>query len=146
MKMLAWRTSDRASSVGGGMKMAVQRVFCVFCVSPFSYAWCVAYWRMMCGFCSDSNAASYLPADACARTSHARTSHARAGESGSIGALRMPALRMPALRMPAARTETPKNTIGVRCQKARGRRRPKTRLGKMSKDAGESGSVCLSSF
>ena len=51
--------------------MAVQRVFCVFCVSPFSYAWCVAYWRMMCGFCSDSNAASYLPADACARTSHA---------------------------------------------------------------------------
>ena len=53
--------------------MAVQRVFCVFCVSPFSYAWCVsyawrvAYWRMVCGFCSDSNAASYLPADACAR-------------------------------------------------------------------------------
>ena len=50
MKMLAWRTSDRASSVGGGMKMAVQRVFCVFCVSPFSYAWCVAYWRATCRY------------------------------------------------------------------------------------------------
>ena len=83
--------------------MAVQRVFCVFCVSPFSYAWCVsyawrvAYWRMVCGFCSDSNAASYLPADACARTSHARTSHARS-EDGDA-----------------------QNTIGVRCQKMLGR-------------------------
>ena len=31
--------------------MAVQRVFCVFCgfcVSPFSYAWRVAYWRATC--------------------------------------------------------------------------------------------------
>ena len=64
--------------------MAVQRVFCVFCVSPFSYAWRVAYWRATCCYMLLHAATCCyalpppppalppaLPADACARTSHA---------------------------------------------------------------------------
>ena len=85
MKMLAWRTSDRASSVGGGMKMAVQRVFCVFCVSPFSYAWCVSYaWRVAYWRMGNRRQCLYF-LSLCKMSKDA-------GESGSIGALRMPAL------------------------------------------------------
>ena len=96
--------------------MAVQRVFCVFCgfcVSPFSYAWCVsyawrvAYWRMVCGFCSDSNAASYLPADACARTSHAHFE----SQLTSVQ-IRMPPRTCPLTRVPASDSEN-RRQIGV---------------------------------